>query len=94
MTVGAMNLVGTLPAALTLWEKGGRIEQAIALLLQPQTLMIAYVAAAFGWAIYFYVPPIVAGMMVRRNEKRLKDIEKRQQELVRKWGPGIAGQKA
>ena len=94
VTVGAMNLAGTLPAGLALWGSGGRIEHAIALLLQPQTLLVAYVAAAFGWALYFYIPPIVAGMMVRRNEKRLKDIEKRQQELVRKWGAGIAGQKS
>ena len=94
MTVGAVNLAGTLPAGLALWGNGGRIEHAIALLLQPQTLLVAYVAAAFGWALYFYIPPIVAGMMVRRNEKRLKDIEKRQQDLVRKWGAGIAGQKS
>lgn len=90
MTVGALNLAGTVPAWLDLWSMGGRIEHAVALLLQPQTLLLAYAAAAFGWVIYLQVPGLVSGVLVKRGQKRLVDIDQRQQELLRKWGPQIA----
>lgn len=90
MTVGAMNLAGTVPALLDLWEMGGRIDHALALLLQPQTLLYAYAAAACGWMIYFQVPGVVSGVLVKRGQKRLADIDRWQQELLRKWGPQIA----
>ncbi|MBW7911654.1 MAG: hypothetical protein H3C49_10355 [Alphaproteobacteria bacterium] len=90
MTVGALNLAGTVPAWLELWQMGGQIEHAVALLLQPRTLLLAYAAAAFGWVIYLQVPNMVSGVLVKRGQKRLMEIEKRQQELARKWGPQIA----
>lgn len=91
ITVGAMNLAGTVPAWLELWQMGAGIEHAIALLLQPRVLLMAYVSAALGWALYFYIPPLVSGMLVRKAEKRLKDIEKRQSELLRKFGDQVKG---
>jgi uncharacterized membrane protein len=91
VTIGALNLAGTVPAWLELIRKGGGIDQAIALLLQPRILLMAYAAAMLGWALYFYIPPLVAGMMVRKAEKRLKDIEKRQAELVRKFSAAVTG---
>ncbi|MDP2206044.1 MAG: hypothetical protein Q8K65_07025 [Alphaproteobacteria bacterium] len=92
LTVGAMNLAGTVPALLDLWEMGGRIDHALALLLQPQTLLFAYAAAACGWVIYFQVPGVVSGVLVKRGQKRLVDIDRRQQDMIRKWGPQIAAE--
>lgn len=91
VTVGAMNLAGTVPAWLELWQMGAGIEHAIALLLQPRILLMAYVAAALGWALYFYIPPLISSILVRKAEKRLKDIEKRQSELLRKFGDQVKG---
>lgn len=91
ITIGALNLAGTVPAWLELVRLGGGIEHSIALLLQPRTLLMAYAAAILGWALYFYIPPLVSGMMVRKAEKRLKDIEKRQAELTRKFGVAVTG---
>lgn len=94
MTVAGMNIAGTVPALLDLWQMGGRIDHAIALLLQPQTLLLAYAAAVCGWMIYFQVPGVVSGVLVKRGQKRLADIDRRQQELARKWGPQIAAEVA
>jgi hypothetical protein len=91
VTIGALNLAGTVPAWLELWRLGAGIEHAIGLLLQPRTLLVAYSAAVLGWALYFYIPPLVSGMMLRKAEKRLKDIEKRQAELQRKFGVVVTG---
>jgi hypothetical protein len=92
LTVGAMNFAGTLPAWLALWQMGGEIGHAMALLLQPKTLLLAYAAAAFGWLIYFQVPGVVSGILVKRGQRRLAEIDGRQQELLRKWGGQIAAE--
>lgn len=91
ITVGCMNFAGTVPAWFMLWENGQQIDHAFNLLLQASTLIIAYGAAGVGWLIYLNITPFVAGIMVMRNEKRLKDIEKRQKELIRKWGGEVSG---
>jgi hypothetical protein len=92
VTVGTMNLAGTVPAWLELFSRGGQVEDAVAMLLMPQTLLVAYVAAAIGWMFYLQVPVLVSGVMVKRNQRRLVEIDRRQQELVRKWGTRIAGE--
>jgi hypothetical protein len=89
VTVGAMNLAGTLPAILSLMNHGGTIGASISLLLDPTTLMYAYGAAMAGWWFYAQVPKIVSGMLVRRAEKRVRQIDVRHQELVRKWGEKV-----
>jgi hypothetical protein len=90
LTVGCMNFAGTVPAWLTLLENGHRIDHAFELLMQASTLILAYGAAGIGWLIFFNITPFVAGLMVMRNEKRLKDIEKRQAALVAKWGRDVS----
>ncbi len=89
ITVGCMNFAGTIPAWFMLWSNGQRIDEAFMLLTQASTLILAYGGAAVGWVIYNNVTPLVGGLMVARNEKRLKDIEKRQKELTRKWGDDV-----
>ena len=90
MTIGAVNLAGTIPAWFRLWDQGRTVGDAIDVLTNPGVLLVAYGAAALGWVIHMNVTPMVASFIVRRNENRLKDIEKRQRELVRKWGDEVA----
>lgn len=91
VTVGCMNFAGTVPAWFLLWERGQRIDHAFDLLMQSSTLIIAYGAAGVGWVLYHNITPFVAGILVLRNEKRLKDIEKRQKDLISKWGQEVTG---
>lgn len=67
MTIGALNLAGSVPAWLELWQRGNGIDHAIALLLQPHTLLMAYAAAVLGWGLYFYIPSLVSSVMVRKG---------------------------
>lgn len=89
LTVGAMNMAGTLPAVMGLWEAGQQMDRAMDLATRPVTLVVAYGGAAIGWIIQYNVTPLVAGGLLRRSQKRLKDIEKRQMELVRRWGDDV-----
>jgi hypothetical protein len=89
LTVGAMNLAGTIPAWFTLWDMGHTIPSALQLITQPVTIMVAFGGAAAGWFVYHLVTPAVAGIILKKNEYRLREIEKRQKELIRKWGEGV-----
>lgn len=91
LTVGAMNFAGIVPAWFDLWHVGHTLSAAFQILAQPRTIILAYTAAAIGWAIFFQVPKIIVGFMIRRAEGRVRDIEKRKRELVRKWGTEVTG---
>jgi hypothetical protein len=94
VTVGAVNFAGVVPAWFSLWERGHTVGSAIELLAMPETMMTAYGAALVGWLIYHQVPYIVTALMAHKADNRLKDIEKRQKELIRKWGMEVAGEQA
>lgn len=90
LTVGATNLAGTLPAIMALWGLGHTLDAALDVVSRPQVLLTAYGGAAVGWALYNGVTPFVGGIVVARNERRVREIERRQKELVRKWGEDVA----
>lgn len=91
ITVGALNFAGVFPAWFGLWEGGHTLSMAWQLIVQPRTLLIAYGGAAAGWVIYLNLTPMVAGFVAGRAKGRIKDIEARQKELIRKWGEEVAG---
>jgi len=35
------------------------------------------------------VTPFIAAIVQSKNERRLRDIDKRQKALIRKWGEGV-----
>lgn len=89
LTVGAMNFAGTVPVCFALWDAGHTLSASLSLVIQPSTILISYGAATVGWLIYNNVTPFVASIIVSKNENRLKDIQKRQKELIKKWGSDI-----
>lgn len=90
VTVGALNFAGTVPAWFELWKNGNDLKESIVLVTSPHTYIYAYTAALLGWVIYYNITPLIAGMLVMKSDKRLKDIDKRQRELIRKWGTEVA----
>ena len=50
-----------------------------------------YGAAGLGWAIYYGIPPAVAGWVVLRAEARIAQRIKEQQELIALWGTEVNG---
>lgn len=89
LTVGAMNFAGTVPAWIQLWDAGHAVPAAFQIAFQSMTVIIAYGAAAAGSLIHHRVTPLVANVVLRKNQDRLKQIEKRQKELIRKWGEEV-----
>lgn len=90
VTVGVMNIAGTIPAWFRLWDAGHTIENALYIILQPGTIVVSYGGAAVGWFIYINVTPFIASIIIMKNESRLRQINKRLGELVRKWGDSVS----
>ena len=89
LTVGAMNMAGTVPVWFSLLDAGHTIPAAFQLISQPSTFLLPLGGTAIGWLIYNKVTVFVAAIVQKKNEGRLKDIDKRQQILIRKWGEGV-----
>lgn len=89
ITVGMMNMAGTVPIVVKLWSIGHNLPVALQLVTEAETILVSYGAAAVGWGIYNYITPFVAGLVALKNERRLREIEKRQKELIRKWGDQV-----
>ncbi|HSK39212.1 MAG TPA: hypothetical protein VK943_05550 [Arenibaculum sp.] len=92
MTVGAMNFVGVMAFAISLWRTGNTLDGALALLADPFTWLGMYGAAGVGWALYHGIPPAVAMWIAVRAQAKITRIEGRQDELVEEWGPEVSGE--
>lgn len=91
LTVGAMNLAGCTPFILEMWTEGQSIDNALTYISEPRTVVVIYFAAAMGYLIDWAMTGIVAALMMERGRGRIKDIEKRQADLIERWGPEVTG---
>ncbi len=92
VTVGAMNLAGAFPFLLSLWTTGHSSENAISLISDPRTIIVIYSAAAVGYLIDWAMGGLVATVLIQQSSSRMKEIKKRQQELVQQWGQEVTGE--
>lgn len=89
LTVGAMNLAGSVPVWFTLLDRGHTLAAALQLVMEPSSIIISFSGAAVGTGIHYYVTPLIASVMQSKSERRLREIDKRQKALVHKWGEGV-----
>lgn len=97
LTVGAMNMAGTVPVWFSLIDVGQfsmldpwrAIPAAFQLIVQPINIIVSYGGALIGTIIYYRITPLIAGIVQNKNERRLRDIDKRQKALVKKWGDAV-----
>ena len=92
LTVGALNLCGTLPFAMDLWLHQHTLPAALHLLGDPLTWLVMYGAAAVGWAFYYLIPPIVTNVEVMRSEARIESLQRTKREMVAEWGPEVGAE--
>jgi hypothetical protein len=88
--VGAMNVAGVTPFIIDLWQKGQTMENALAILNEPQTWVVMLGAAAVGQMIVFAIPQAIASMTVSRMESRAALLKENLETLKRIWGPEVA----
>jgi hypothetical protein len=91
ITVGLLNLSGSLPALLRLWTEGQSYEVALRVAGDPFNMLISYGAAAVGWCIYLAMPIILGQYYTLTSSTRLRILQQRQETLIEAWGDEIAG---
>ncbi len=92
ITVGLLNVCGTLPALVRLWSDGQSYSSALQIAGDPFTMLVAYGAAGVGWAIYLAMPVILGHYYTTSTESRLHTLRARQNTLTEAWGDEIAGE--
>jgi len=91
ITVGALNFAGVLPLLFELWQSDGSMPQLISLAASPAHWLLMYGAAAFGWAIYFAVPPVVGSTLIANRQAKVVTLRAAQMKLVGAWGEDVRG---
>ncbi len=90
-TIVAMNLAGCVPFVFKLWTTGNDFEASIDIVSDMQSLVIMYMAAAFGYMIDWVVTGIVSSYLYQKGINRMKAIRKRQKALIELWGEEVSG---
>ena len=85
-TVLFLNFAGVFPSLMKLWHEGHVVSNAIEILMEPYMMLIILMPASFGWLLFNYVPVIVASIIRRNAEGKIKNLEKEQEYLVEQWG--------
>lgn len=91
MTIGMLNLAGCTYSLLLLWTTGHTIDNAFTILMNFQNMLIILFASAGGYMVEVAMSGLVAAFLFERSKARLRSIEKRQEELIRKWGEEVNG---
>ena len=91
MTVGALNFVGVVAFVISLWQGGHTMGALSKVMSDPFSWLVMYGAAGMGWALYYGIPPAVAGWITLRAENRIAKRLGEQQELIAEWGPEVSG---
>lgn len=91
VTVGAMNLAGCMPFVMELWTTGHSMSGAVSIIFDPMAIIVIYAAAGVGYLLDWVVTIAVARFLYQRGLSRQKAIEKRQGELIKRWGEEVSG---
>ena len=84
-----LNLAGLLPALKTLWLGGHDLAALASLRGDPWTLVLAYGAAAFGFALARTIPYAVLLVLEARAAATMKQLADRQEALREAWGDAV-----
>ena len=90
-SIGTLNIAPIIAYIILLWEKGHNMDNAMVLLTNPTTLMVIYFCAWMGWLVHFIVPPLVAEIVKKNAQARLKKIKQEQAKIVKAWGDEVRG---
>lgn len=91
ITVGAMNMAGCVPFLMELWTTDPSVEKALSIILDPMAIIVIYSAAGVGYLIDWALSMIIASILYQRGVSRKSAIEKRQEELIKRWGEEVSG---
>ena len=87
--VGGLNFAGLAPAVLNLWFGHHEITYALRQVTNMPVMLMAYLSAAAGWALYYIAPPIVLMVMVATSRRRATVLTAELKEIEEHWGKEV-----
>ncbi len=90
VTVGLMNLAGSVPALAELWSHGQTFQAAFDGMGDVFAWAGALMASGIGWLIYWIMPPIVSNYQGIASKTQVLALRKKQKKLVETWGEEVA----
>ena len=94
LAIGVMNFAGVMYVLLSLWTKENTIEFAVKLVLNPESIIVMYTAAAVGYLIQSTVSAMTRNIVMQQTHAKLKEILKTEEELEKRWGYEVTGKVA
>lgn len=91
ITVGGMNLVGSLYFVNAIWSAGHDIADIAPTLGNAFGWLCALVGAGTGWVIFGMMPAIVGRIAAAQTALRLRKLGGQQDKLVEEWGESVRG---
>ncbi len=91
ITIGAMNIAGCTPFIMKLWTTEHTLDNSLNILSDPMTWVIMYAGAGIGYCIEWALVGSVSVFMVERANLRIKSINKKQEDLIERWGAEVSG---
>jgi hypothetical protein len=92
--VGGLNFAGLAPAVLNLWFGHHEITFALHQVTSVRVMLMAYLAAAAGWALYFIAPPIVLTIMAATSKRRGNSLHSQLKKIEEEWGSEVQSRSA
>jgi hypothetical protein len=91
ITVGALNLVGSLYFVHRIWTTGHDVSSIMPTLTDTMGWLCALVGAGAGWVLFGMMPPIVTRIAHAQTALRLRRLGNDQEKLVAEWGETVRG---
>lgn len=91
ITVGAMNLAGCAPFLFELWTVDHSFGKSMSIITDPFAIVVMWSAAVVGYILNWAMTGIVSSILYQRGQGRQKIIQKRQKELIERWGQEVTG---
>ena len=91
IAVGAMSLAAMIPKVLS--QLTAPPSSGYTVLGDPFAWLFVYGAAAVGWAIHSFLPPLFQMVSDMRAEWMRRDLMELQESLAKEWGPEVITKK-
>lgn len=89
-TIGYLNLAGVLPFLVELWQNGQTMEAALRIVRDPFSWVVMFGSAGVGHLMLYTIPPIVASMVLMKQESRLRTLREGIRQLEAIWGADVS----
>jgi hypothetical protein len=89
LTVGPLNLAGTVPYCFQLWFGVDTMHSLGLYMTSVWVWLVMYVAAAIGWLLHLGMPVIVHFLLERSLDRRKARLVQTQKKLRTEWGDDV-----